>query len=292
MEELSFGGDRREPESGASPFRKPLVIAGLAVVVLGGLAALGIAGWRFYEQSRWPLPPPGDPRPQTGSFSAYLCDRSSVEIWPNCHHRTATAGDKRAIEAELKTYPEIRDLSFVTKEQAWEEFRTHADESEGGPKLLSVLSADDMPESYRGTLGPGDWNALKRRLEALRGISNTYIFGDTSWQGIADIGIKLCPREGEAYKPCRGRAHASEREKAAVLSRVKDLDGVKAVYFEDIDHAIEDYRRILWNGQESDLDPRGLTETFYVTFDRPPARADMEKVFGRMPGVAEVVSVS
>ncbi len=49
---------------------------------------------------------------------------------------------------------------------------------------------------------------------------------------------------------------------------------------------------MLWNGQESDLDPGGLTETFYVTFDRPPARADMEKVFGRMSGVAEVASVS
>ncbi|MEV4459936.1 permease-like cell division protein FtsX [Microbispora sp. NPDC049633] len=285
---MSFGDDRQEPRSRRALFRRPPVVAGLVVVLLAGL---GLAGWRFYEDSRRPLSPPDGPRLQSGSFSVYLCDRSGTEIWSNCHHRTATAEDRRAIEVALRALPQIRDFHFESKEQAFEIFRQGLSDDPSGLKVLSVTGADDMPESYTGDLGPGDWGALRRRLEALPGVSNVYIFGDTLWKGIADVGIKFCPEESDLYESCRGHRKASEREKAAVLDRIGKLDGVQTVYFEDVAHALEDNRRILWNGG-SGVGPRALPEAFYVKFDRPPARADMEKVFGRMPGVAEVVLVS
>ncbi len=212
MEELSFGDDRREPESRTGLLRKPLAVAGLVVVLLGGLAGLGLAGWRIYEHSRWPLPPPETPAPLTGRLSVFLCVDGSDEYAPNCRYGAATADGKRAIEAALRSLPPIRGFFFETKEQAYEKFRRSAGEDPAG--------------------------------------------------------------------------------KAAVLDRIRDLDGVKAVYVEDAAHARVNRRRIFWRPDTEDVDVRALPEAFYIALDRPPAKTEMEKIFLPMPGVAQVVPVS
>ncbi|MEU7877226.1 permease-like cell division protein FtsX [Microbispora bryophytorum] len=289
MEELSFGDDRQEPESGRGPLRKPLVIAGLVVVLLAGL---GVAGWRFYEHSRRPQPPPVTSAPLTGRLSVFLCTDGSDEYAPNCLYGAATADDRRKIEAVLRSLPELRGLSFETKEQAYERFRKSAGDDLAGLEFVRKTRADEMPESYQGALGPGDWEAIRLRIDDLRGVLATGIYGDSLWRGVADIGIALCPEIGSDFSRCQGRARVSEGEKAAVLDRIRDLDGVKAVYIEDAAHARVNMRRIFWRPDTEDVDVRALPEAFYIAFDRPPAKTEMEKIFLSMPGVAQVVPVS
>lgn len=291
-EESSFGDDRREPESRTGPLRKPLVVAGLVVVLLGGLAGLGLAGWRMYEHSRRPLPPPETPAPLTGRLSVFLCDDGSDEYAPNCLYGAATADDKQAIEAALRSLPELRGFSFETKEQAYEKFRRSAGDDPAGLEFVRKTRVDEMPESYQATLGPGDWEAVRLRIDDLRGVLATEIYGDSLWRGVADIGIALCPEIGSDYPRCRGRERVSDEEKAAVLDRIRDLDGVKAVYVEDAAHARVNRRRILWRPDAEDVDVRALPEAFYIALDRPPAKTEMEKIFLPMPGVAQVVPVS
>ncbi|TQS27375.1 permease-like cell division protein FtsX [Microbispora sp. KK1-11] len=286
---MSFGDDRQEPESGRGPLRKSLVIGGLVVVLLAGL---GVAAWPFYEHSRWPLPPPVTSAPPTGRMSVFLCADGSDEYAPNCLYGAATADDRRKIEAVLRSLPELRGLSFETKEQAYEKFRKSARDDPAGLEFVRKTRADEMLDSYQGALGPGDWEAIRLRIDDLRGVLATGIYGDSLWRGVADIGIALCPEIGSDFPRCLGRERVSEEEKAAVLDRIRDLDGVKAVYFEDAAHARVNRRRIYWEADAKDLDPRTLPEAFYVAFDRPPAKAEMEKIFGRVPGVAQVVSVS
>ncbi|MBE3008949.1 hypothetical protein IL992_07065 [Microbispora sp. NEAU-D428] len=290
---MSFGDDRREPQHRTGLFRRPLVVAGLVVVLLGGLAGLGLAGWRFYEHSRWPLPPPVTSAPLTGRLSVFLCADDSDEYAPECLYGAATADDRREIEAMLRSLPEIRDLSFETKQQAYERFRKSAGEDPAGLEFVRKTRVDEMPESYQATLGPGDWEAIRLGIGDLRGVLATEIYGDSLWRGVADVGVALCPEIGSDFSRCQGReGRVSEEEKAAVLDRIRDLDGVKAVYFEDVAYALVNRRRIYWEADAKDLDPRTLPEAFYVAFDRPPAKAEMEKIFGRVPGVAVVVSVS
>ncbi|GIH63370.1 permease-like cell division protein FtsX [Microbispora siamensis] len=290
MEELSFGDDRRDPKARTDLFRKPLVVAGLVVVFLAGL---GLAGWRIYQNSRWPLPPPETPVPLTGRLSVFLCADDSDEYAPECLYGAATADDKRAIEAALRSLPPIRGFSFETKEQAYERFRRSAGDDPAGLEFVRKTRVDEMPESYQATLGPGDWEVLRLRIEDLHGVLAAEIYGDSLWRGVADVGIALCPEIGSDYPPCHGReGRISEEEKAAVLDRIRDLDGVKAVYFEDVAYALVNRRRIYWEADAKDLDPRTLPEAFYVAFDRPPTKAEMERIFVRVPGVAAVVSVS
>ncbi|MGI5160952.1 permease-like cell division protein FtsX [Microbispora sp. CA-102843] len=288
MEELSFGDDRRTAGFWTPARRRPLVT--VLVVVL--LAGLGIAAWGFYEHLRRPLPPPVTSAPRTGRLWVVLCADGPDEYAPNCLHGAATADDKRKIEAVLRSLPEIRDFSFESKERAYERFRKSAGEDPAGLEFVRKTRVDEMPESYHGALGPGEWEAIRLRIGDLSGVFATEIYGDSLWRGVADIGIPLCPEIGSDYPRCRGRERVSEEEKTAVLDRVRDLDGVKAVYFEDAAHALANRRRIFWQSEGEDVDVRALPEAFYVAFDRPPAKAEMEKILGRMPGVADVVSVS
>lgn len=286
MEELSFGDDRREPEPGAGPVRKPLVIAALAVVFLAGL---GLAGWWIHEQSRWPLPLPAESLPQSGFFSVYICLPSTPDL-PTCHDGAATEEDKQGIEAALKAMPEVRIFRFRTQEQGWEDFQEWVTPREGSG-IASAYEPADMPEAYHGALGPGDWQGVKQRLQGLPGVSDVIVFGDTAWRGRADIAIQFCPDKGDrAYERCERTPRASEQERAAVLDRIEDLDGVEAVYFEDLAHALRDRRRMLWDGTE--IDPLVVPEGFWLKLDRPGRLSEMREIFERMPGVAAVLEVS
>ncbi|GAB3156635.1 hypothetical protein GCM10027161_63560 [Microbispora hainanensis] len=289
MEELSFGDERQEPEPRTGRFRRPLVVAGLAVVLLGGMAALGIGGWRFYGQSRWPLSPPEEAPPPSGFFSIYMCLLPTPEL-PTCHDGAATEEDKRQVEAALKASPEVRIFRFRTREQGWEDFQEWVTPGDGSGSA-SVYEPADVPEAYHGALGPGDWQGVKRRWEGLPGVSDVIVFGDTAWRGRADIVIEFCPDRGDdAYEPCERTPRASEQEKAAVLGRIEDLDGVEAVYFEDLAHALQDRRRMLWEATE--VDPLVVPEGFWLKLDRPGRSSEMREIFGRMPGVAAVLEVS
>ncbi|MEN3540196.1 permease-like cell division protein FtsX [Microbispora sp. ZYX-F-249] len=286
MEELSFGDDRREPESRTGLLRRPLVVAGLVVALLAGL---GLAGWRFSGQSRRPLPPPAQSPPRSGFFSVYLCPNSPHDL-PACHDGAATEEDRRGIEAALKAMPEVRIFRFRTREQGWEDFQEWVAPGEGSG-TESVYEPADVPEAYHGALGPGDWQGVKRRLEGLPGVSDVIVFGDTAWRGRADIAIQFCPDRGDgAFERCERTPRASERERAAVLDRIEDLDGVEAVYFEDLAHALRDRRRMLWEGTE--IDPLVVPEGFWLRLDRPGRLSEMREIFGRMPGVAAVLEVS
>ncbi|MEV5742710.1 permease-like cell division protein FtsX [Microbispora rosea] len=286
MEELSFGDGRREPEPRTGLLRRPLVVAGVVIVLLAGL---GIAGWRIHERSRWPLPPPAESAPQAGFFSVYMCLHPTPDL-PTCHDGAATEEDKRGIEAALKASPEVRIFRFRTQQQGWDDFQEWGTPGEGSG-IAGAYEPADIPEAYHGALGPGDWQGVKRRLEGSPGVSEVIVVGDTGWRGRADIAIEFCPDRGDgAYERCERTPRASEQEKAAVLGRIEDIDGVEAVYFEDLAHALRDRRRMLWEGTE--IDPLVVPEGFWLKLDRPGRSSELREIFGRMPGVAAVLEVS
>lgn len=80
-----------------------------------------------------------------GVSKATLQWRGGVELSIFMNPEVATT-QKEGIEAELKAMPEVRRVTFVDQEAAFEEFRTMFENS---PDLVESVSAKDLPPSFR-----------------------------------------------------------------------------------------------------------------------------------------------
>lgn len=292
-EELSFGadsGDGPRPSERAAEWarahRRLLTAVGLSVALVAGS---GVGGWHLYEKSNQPLPPPDGPWPQTGRLSVYLCGGTDFDAgWETCRSGgAATAADRQKIEAGLRAMPELRDIRFESREEARANLREKSTEGTE-PDLV------DIPEAYRVRVEPGDWKALRSRIEALPGVSNVFLFRDGFWWDKADIGISLCPESSSLpTNPCKGRGRPTEDEKRNVFDRIKALPDVETVYLEDPAHYLKMLRHSYWEETGSAAnDVAHLPETFYVKLKRPPARDTINKIFEGMPGVNDVSDIS
>lgn len=61
----------------------------------------------------------------------------------------ATDGQRDALEKKLRELPVVRDVSFETKQQAWEKFTQQFKDS---PDLIAQTKPDSLPGSFRGTV--------------------------------------------------------------------------------------------------------------------------------------------
>ncbi|MCT9928812.1 permease-like cell division protein FtsX [Planotetraspora sp. A-T 1434] len=293
-EELSFGQhpDRESRARGWLRAHRGLVsVAALSVLLLAGAS---VGGWLLYQRSRQPLPPPEGPWPQTGYLTVFLCrEDDPLEA---CRDRGGiTAEEKRAVEAVLRTSSVIKKFRFETQEEALAKFRATIlpkamKEDPSRAALLKDVEAADLPASYRGTLGAGDWNTVVQRLERLPGISNSYLYHENFWLGKTDIWIPLCPQVGSYLVQCTGHGKATAAEKQAILDRIRGLPGVDVVYFEDSAHGLKVFRHFWWNGGGVD-NPAQVPESFYVKFAKPPVTRDIAKSLAGLPGLAGVREV-
>ena len=84
-----------------------------------------------------------------------------------------SAADYQALVAEVRSYPEIESVRYVSKERAWEEFKKSLGAQSG---LLDGLDRDILPSSLEVTLKPAyrehqSVESLAARLKNLRGVS-------------------------------------------------------------------------------------------------------------------------
>jgi cell division transport system permease protein len=84
-----------------------------------------------------------------------------------------SAADYQALVAEVRSYPEIESVRYVSKERAWEEFKKSLGSQSG---LLDGLDRDILPSSLEVTLRPeyrehSSVESLAKRLKSLRGVS-------------------------------------------------------------------------------------------------------------------------
>jgi cell division transport system permease protein len=84
-----------------------------------------------------------------------------------------SAADYQALVAEVRSYPEIESVRYVSKEKAWEEFKKSLGSQSG---LLDGLERDILPSSLEVTLKSAyrehqAVESLAGRLKKLRGVS-------------------------------------------------------------------------------------------------------------------------
>ncbi|MBG0813362.1 permease-like cell division protein FtsX [Planomonospora sp. ID82291] len=181
-------------------------------------------------------PPPDGPWPQGATFSVFLC--KAGDPFENCGGRALTAKQRRALQARLEAMPEVGEVEFESRREAYENFKEHnADEK----ALISAISAEDIPESFRGTLHRrADRASFESAMEKTAGVSSVWVLGGRFWEGKADVRVTLCGKrdpDAEADDPCAGRGPATRRERDAVEAALSGMREVQQVYVEDAAHA-------------------------------------------------------
>jgi cell division transport system permease protein len=88
----------------------------------------------------------------------------------------ATEGELDALRSDLAEMPEIQSFTYVSKDQAYEEFKKlYADK----PELYEVLPKDSLPASFRiALINASDAEAVAARIEGSPGIDSVNFGGD------------------------------------------------------------------------------------------------------------------
>ncbi|WP_371780621.1 permease-like cell division protein FtsX [Streptosporangium subroseum] len=253
--------------------------------MLAALGVAGVGGWYLQHHSVSVSPPPAGPWPEGGTFTAFIC--MDINKSNGCHGRAGTEEEKRAIEVRLRAMPEVVDVTFESRTEAWEKFRK---ENADNAILLSAVAFEDMPESFSGRLHRrADFEPFESVLRKTAGISNIFTFGRDFWTGKADVTVMLCGPE-QPSDPCSRPATAEQKE--AVEIRLSALEGVEQVYFEDVAHAI---RALKYSGARPFvvLSKDSVPENYRVKLADPGAGQVVIDAVKGMPGVdyAQVIDI-
>ncbi|MBB6470667.1 permease-like cell division protein FtsX [Sphaerisporangium rubeum] len=279
---MSFGDDPdQEPwlRRWVAAHRKVLAI-GTATIVLLALIAGG--GWHLYQQSRKPLPPPAVALPEQTRFIVWLCQE---EICPG--PGTPRPGDVRRVETALRSMPEVVSIKFSRNR------------SQGSQHPGTIMD----PATGHG-IGPVFFDAFDGRLRRssdfpavaakLKGMAVAQRLSTDFWFGKADVTVTLCGTSAdEACSPFLIH-DMTEEQKQAVLDRIREIDGVRQVYYEDRQHALTLQQH--YHPETSRSDPplilAAMKETYRVKMSGPDAVRRLQQALNGVPGVESVMSVA
>jgi len=88
----------------------------------------------------------------------------------------ASSGEIQALESEVAQMPEVKDVTYVSKAQAYEEFKeTYADT----PQLYEALSPDSLPASLRIALTDAQYTQeVAARIQGASGVDEVRFGGE------------------------------------------------------------------------------------------------------------------
>ncbi|WP_157250507.1 permease-like cell division protein FtsX [Nonomuraea typhae] len=262
----------------------------MALVTAGTSGALAEPGPEGTNQAYGtvadgPLPTPDAPWPATGELSVFLCLKDTPMV--ACRGRVVTAEQRRNIKRAIKRLPGVSEVRFVTKREAYREFReafAHND------TLLKDVRQSDMPEEFRARLQVRN-DKLDAKLEKLPGVSMVIVSGTDFWDGKADAKVVLCSPK-TAMEPCGVGDPITDQERDAVFETLRTVEGVQKIYLESHRHAAENLRRLVggWNRAKPTLRDalEASGETFHLVLSSPADFSRIRPALKGLPGVAEI----
>ncbi|NUW43656.1 permease-like cell division protein FtsX [Nonomuraea rhodomycinica] len=284
-----FGVSMRLAAVGAAA----VVVAGAATVV--GFTVSGAGEEVSVASARAQAPDPAD-------VSVFLCT-GLEEDKQACQGRAATEQQTKALAESLGRLPGVARVFYEDREAAYERFRKAF---AGQPGIVARVKADDVPASYRLTLGPGvrpqPVSAAAKTLPGVAQVSDRTVtetaarFRDKP----VDISVFLCV--GSSDLPSCKSYEASRRtskhgkgitaEDTDELARaIKAMPGVQEVIFEDQEQAYENFKKA-FTGNKALLAATKVTDMPMSFRVRLRAGTDSAKVAATLrtrPGVAQVV---
>ncbi|WP_153054672.1 permease-like cell division protein FtsX [Planomonospora sphaerica] len=274
-----------------------VVLAALTAAMLAGTvgAASGNAGGALLQTSppgdvwaggRKLGPPPDGPWPRGAEFSISLC--AADGRYGTCRRRVITDEQRRALQARLEAMPEVAQVAFESRAQAWANLQErHADDKE-----MLEMAGTLVSDSFKGRLHRRvDARPFEAAMKKVPGVSLVVMSGGRFWEGKADIAVTLCGKQQPDDGPCAKRGPATRQETAALEGRLSALRQVQQVYVEDAAHA----RRALehmWIGGKFrpsvfPADHRG----YYIRLTDPGDARTVIAVIEEMPGVEDAYTV-
>ncbi|MET8156081.1 permease-like cell division protein FtsX [Sphaerisporangium sp. NPDC005289] len=295
-EELAFGDGDSERESRlrvweaagrrwASAHRRPLAVVAAVVVLLG---LVGGGGRYLYLKSREPLPPPDVALPVQDRFSVFLCE---PEI-PECQAGGAAATrDLRRIETELRAVPGVASVRFVSGEAEFQEAGKKHGVVYRTDGLVTTMTRDMFRDAFEGVLtSPGVFGQVAERGGRIAGVWKIYRAPTDFWTGKANVTVTLCGTG--APKACASSRYQSptERQREVILDRIREVDGVEKIYFEDREHALKLQKH--YDPEDRAGPPQllvNMPESYHVKLARPDAAELIRQALKNVPGVQSVL---
>ncbi|MFC6080858.1 permease-like cell division protein FtsX [Sphaerisporangium aureirubrum] len=251
---------------------------------------VAVGGGRFLlGRERWPLPPPDVAFPEQVRFRVHLCEQA-FEMCSAAN--LARARETERVEAALKALPQVASLTYVGDRQAARQYRriwgTDVGSSWWEPGVRNLGG------TFTGTLRrPGDFYAMIRLGERVPGVQGFSREPTGFWTGKADLEVQLCGNESPG--PCRERqprGPATEAEKRAIVDKLRELKGIKAVYLEDREHASRLAKLYVPEQAGSpEAQPASMAESYYLKLDSPTLMTKVRLAINAMPGIQGIYPV-
>ncbi|WP_371781813.1 permease-like cell division protein FtsX [Streptosporangium subroseum] len=282
-EELVFGGDDPGHEPGLGPWvaaHTKLLTICAAVLVVFGLAGAG--GWYLYERSWLPQPPPDVALSPSFGFQVDMCGCDGMVA--------ATVEQRQEAEAMLRALPQVTSVEVQSGQERSEQLRRSFERIGDTRRAQSSSLPGDV---LHGTLRRAeDFPSVVEKMRSAPMISTVSRSAVNFWAGRAEAEIALCGKDfvSQATSGCqkvkRGEVTGmvTEKEKAAIVARLRDLPGVETIYFQDPGHAL---KLAKLSDPKSELDGT-YPGSFYVKFSDPALARTITSAIGPMPGVLEV----
>ena len=98
--------------------------------------------------------------------SVFLCGQDSTEV-ASCADGEVTRSQREVIRADLDTLPEVEEIFYESKREAYERFRVQFKES----AIVENVTPDQMPESYRIKLtDPEQFDVVRTGFDGRPGV--------------------------------------------------------------------------------------------------------------------------
>ncbi|GAA2912726.1 hypothetical protein GCM10010517_79290 [Streptosporangium fragile] len=230
-------------------------------------------------------PPPVGPWPEGGTFSVFMC--KDDDPFEKCGKRAITAKQKKALEAKLRAMPQVAKVKFESRKEAWANFRKANSHNKA---LLSAIRAEDMPESFTGTLRRrADLVPFRSAFKKVAGVSNVVAWGNFFWPGKADVVISLCGPGTEPSDTCDGNGSTTPWAREKIEARLGTVEGVEKVYFQDAEHARRE-AAFIW--VDKTFHSTKFSEAYYVKLADPRDAQVLIDTVKVLPGVSDAGLVS
>lgn len=98
--------------------------------------------------------------------SIFLCAKTSSN--PACQKQDVTDEQRQTLQATLKKMPQVSDVEYENKQQAYERFK---DRFSGSPGFVESTREGDIPDSFRVKLrNPEEYKAVAQAMLGQRGV--------------------------------------------------------------------------------------------------------------------------
>jgi cell division protein FtsX len=239
-----------------------------ALILLGAGGATASRTGSLFPAPDWPLP-------TNGSFIVILCD----DYTEDCEG-TATARQRRAVEERLRGRPEVVDVKFRSRRDAYEDMvAASADNAE----LVAMLRVEDLPESFVGRVGSidqaTDFNAV---LGGMPGVSSAETFGVPHPPGMVDVAIILCT---DTAPRCEGSGGVTEDRRRAIETRIAAMPGLARIHYADENYTFRVSRHV-WARGTGSTNPG--VRMYLVKLGKGQTLGQIRAALGGMPGVMSI----